>query len=122
MKNSIIFCEYVDSNNTPLNSGKIFELGPAGVNVKFFLPNFDQLFQNGNKKFIYEILNITDLTEEYEDTIFAEIHPSKKISAEYTFYKAGKFQIKIYDSRKKNLLNSGIILIKNSAEAFNSIH
>ncbi|MBS1493411.1 MAG: hypothetical protein JST55_07870 [Bacteroidetes bacterium] len=111
---NIIFCEYIDSKNTPINSAKTFELGPAGVNIKFFLPEIHKLFTNGSKKFIYEIFKVnTDLTEEYEDTVFAEVHPSKKIQADFTFYKTGKFKIKIYDSKKQNLLNSGTILIKN---------
>ncbi|MBN8569606.1 MAG: hypothetical protein J0M18_08245 [Ignavibacteria bacterium] len=114
MKNSIIFCEYIDSNNTPLSPAKTFELGPAGVNVKFFLPDFNKYFSNGCKKFIYEIFKITEFSEEYEDAIFAEINPSKKIQAEFTFFKSGKFRVKIYDSKKKNLLNSGTIIIKNT--------
>jgi len=44
-----------------------------------------------------------------------EINLSKKQQAEFTFYKSGKFHIRIYDAEKKNLINSGIILIKNSA-------
>jgi hypothetical protein len=111
---NIIFCEYIDSKNTPINSGKTFELGPAGVNIKFFIPELHKSFTKGNKKFIYEIFKInTDLSEEYEDTVFAEIHPCKKIRAEFTFYKTGKFKVKIYDSKKRNLLNSGSLLIKN---------
>ena len=115
MKNSIIFCEYVDSKNTPLSPGKTFELGPTGVNVKFFLPELNYLFNSGCTKFIYEIFRVTDSTEVYEDTIFMEIKPFKNKQAEFTFYKSGKFHIKIFDAKKKNLINSGIIQIKNSA-------
>jgi hypothetical protein len=110
---NIIFCEYIDSKNTPVNPSKIFELGPAGVNVKFFLPEFHLFFTNNCKKFIYEIFKInSDSSEEYEDTVFTELNPAKKIQAEFTFYKTGKFKIKIYDLKKKNLLNSGTVLIK----------
>jgi hypothetical protein len=114
LNKTIVFCEYIDSKNTPINPGKTFKLGPAGVNVKFFLPDFNQYFTNGCKKFIYEIFKITEFSEEYEDAIFAELNPSKKIQAEFTFYKTGKFKVKIYDSKKKNLLNSGTIIIKNT--------
>ncbi len=114
MKNSIIFCEYIDSNNTPLSPGKTFELGPTGVNVKFFLPELNHLFDNGCKKFICEIFRVTDTSEKYEDTIFIEVKPFKNKQAEFTFYKSGKFHIRIYDAKKKNLINSGIVLIKNS--------
>lgn len=115
MQSKIIFCEYIDSQNTPINPKKTFELGPSGVNVKFFLPDFNRLFNTGCKKFLYEIFRVNnDSSEEYEDAIFTELNPSKKIQAEFTFFKSGKFKIKIYDSKKKNLLNSGIIFIKNS--------
>lgn len=113
---NLIFCEFIDSKNTPVNQGKIFELGPAGVNIKFFLPEIQQYFTNGSTKFIYEIFRVNvDSTEEYEDTVFAELNPMKNAQADFTFYKSGKFKIKIYDSMKKNLLNSGILWIKNSA-------
>ncbi len=111
----IIFCEYIDSQNIPINPKKTFELGPAGVNVKFFLPDFNNKFTDGCTKFLYEILRIkNDSSEEYEDAIFTELNSSKKIQADFTFFKSGKFKIKIYDSKKKNLLNSGTLFIKNS--------
>jgi hypothetical protein len=109
----IIFCEYITSQNKPVNPAKIFELGPAGVNIKFFLPGFESYFPNKTKKFLYEIFRISnDSIEEYEDTVFTELNPANKIQAEFTFYKTGRFRIKIYDSKKKKLLNTGTILIK----------
>ena len=109
----IIFCEYINSENKPINPAKIFELGPAGVNIKFFLPGFESYFPQKSKKFLYEIFKVTNNSiEEYEDTVFTELKPLQKIQAEFTFFKPGKFRIKIYDFKKKTLLNSGTILIK----------
>jgi len=108
----IIFCEYVDSQSKPINAKKTFELGPAGVNVKFLSPVASQ----ATSKILYEIHKVNqDSSEEYEDAIFTNVNPMRDFhSCEFTFYKSGRFKVRIYDSKKKNLLNSGTIQIINS--------
>jgi len=109
--NKLIFCEYIDSQNNPINIRKTFELGPAGVNVKFLAPVPNQV----SNKILYEIHKVNqDSSEEYEDAIFTSVNPQRDFhSCDFTFYKSGRFKVRIYDSKKKNLLNSGVIQIKN---------
>ncbi|MBS1514564.1 MAG: hypothetical protein JSS63_06010 [Bacteroidetes bacterium] len=113
IEKKIIFCEYIDSKNTPINPRKSFALGPAGVNVKFFISDCERVRSSG-KKFLYEISKVNkDFSEEYQDAIFTELNSLQRAHADFTFFKAGKFKVKVFDSKKKNLLKSGTILIKN---------
>lgn len=104
------FCEDVSKEGVPLNTSTVFNISKDGGYLKCLttLP-----YRVGTTEVSYEIYKVdSDGYETYDNTIIQEVDPSWTwFFKEITFYKAGRFNINVYDG-DKNFLASAQIRIQ----------
>ncbi len=104
------FCEDVSKDGEPISASSVFNIGTEGGYLKCLtkLP-----YRVGTYSVSYEIYRIdADGYESYDNTIYQDVDPSWTwFWKDITFYKAGSFNILVYDS-DKNFLASAQIRIQ----------
>ena len=107
---SLQFCEDVSKDGVPLNTSTVFNISTDGGYLKCLttLP-----YRVGTSAVSYEIYKVdSDGYETYDNTIEQEVDPSWTwFWKEITFYKAGSYNINVYDG-DKNFLASAQIRIQ----------
>jgi len=107
---SLQFCENVSSNGAPIAESSVFNISDKGGYFKFLvtLP-----FTVGTQYVNYEIYKIdSEGNETYESTINHEVDASWTwFWKEVTFYKAGRYNVYVYDG-VKNFLTSAQVRIQ----------
>ena len=107
---SLQFCEDVSKDGVPLNTSTVFNISSDGGYLKCLttLP-----YRVGTTIVSYEIYKVdADGYETYDNTIKQEVDPSWTwFWKEITFYKAGSYNINVYDG-DKNFLASAQIRIQ----------
>jgi len=104
------FCEDVTDKGYAVTPSSVFNIGESGGYLKFLvsLP-----YRVGTYSVSYEIYKVDDDGyESYESTIYQDVEPSWTwFWKEVTFYRAGRFNVYVYDS-DKNFLTSSTIRIQ----------
>lgn len=104
------FCEDVTEDGKAVTPSSVFNISTKGGYLKVLttLP-----YRVGTASIIYEIYKIDDDGyEKYDNTIYQDADPSWTwFWKEITFYKAGLFEIEVYDG-DRNFLTSGQIRIQ----------
>ncbi|MCB0726824.1 MAG: hypothetical protein KDD00_05135 [Ignavibacteriae bacterium] len=107
---SLQFCEDVSKDGVPLNTSTVFNISTEGGYLKCLttLP-----YRVGTTEVSYEIYKVdSDGYESYDNTIYQDVDASWTwFWKEITFYKAGRYNINVYDG-DKNFLASAQIRIQ----------
>lgn len=104
------FCEDVGTSGSPIGESSVFNISEKGGYLKFLvsLP-----FRVGTKAVSYEIYKVDDDGyETYDNSITQDVEPSWTwFWKEVTFYRAGRFNVYVYDG-DRNFLTSSTIRIQ----------
>lgn len=104
------FCEDVTEDGKAVTPSSVFNISTKGGYLKVLtsLP-----YRVGTVSVVYEIYKIDDDGyEKYDNTIYQDVDPSWTwFWKEITFYKAGTYEIEVYDA-DRNFLTSGQISIQ----------
>lgn len=106
---SLQFCEDVSSDGVPIKASSVFNIGSNGGYLKSLtsLP-----YRVGTSSVSYEVYKVdSDGVESYDNTIYQDTDPSWTwFWKELTFYKAGRYNIYVYDADKNFLASSQITI------------
>ena len=107
LSQSLQFCEDVSKDGEPISVSSVFNIGTEGGYLKCLtkLP-----YRIGTYGVSYEIYKVdADGYETYDNTVYQDVDPSWTwFWKEITFYKAGSFNINVYDGDKNFLASSQI--------------
>jgi hypothetical protein len=107
---SLQFCEDVSQSGAPISESSVFNISDRGGYFKFLvtLP-----YRIGTSSVSYEIYKVDDDGyETYDNTIYQDVDPSWTwFWKEVTFYRAGRFNIYVYDA-DKNFLVSDVVRVQ----------
>lgn len=101
------FCEDVSKDGEAITTSSVFNINTEGGFLKCLtkLP-----YRVGTTEVSYEIYKVdADGVETYDNTIYQEVDPSWTwFWKEITFYKAGRYNVNVYDGDKNFLASSQI--------------
>lgn len=101
------FCEDVSSDGDALSSSSVFNIGSNGGYFKFLvkIP-----YRIGTSSVSYEVYKVdSDGYESYDNTIYQDVEPSWTwFYKEVTFYKAGRYNIYVYDGDKNFIVSETV--------------
>ena len=104
---SLQFCEDVTQDGAPVSASSVFNISEKGGYLKFLvtLP-----YRVGTSSISYEIYKVDDDGyESYENSIIQDVEPSWTwFWKEVTFYKAGRYNVYVYDGDKNFLASSSV--------------
>lgn len=101
------FCEDVSASGDAISSSSVFNIGKNGGYFKFLvkLP-----YRIGTNSVSYEIYKVdSDGYESYDNTIYQDAEPSWTwFYKEVTFYKAGRYNVYVYDGDKNFIVSETV--------------
>lgn len=104
---SLQFCEGVTEDGAPVTASSVFNISEKGGFLKFLvtLP-----YRVGTYSVSYEIYKVdADGYETFDNTIYQDVEPSWSwFWKEVTFYKAGRYNVYVYDGDKNFLASSTV--------------
>lgn len=104
---SLYFCEDVSQSGDAVSSSSVFNIGKNGGYFKFLvkIP-----YRIGTSSVSYEIYKVdSDGYESYDNTIIQDVEPSWTwFYKEVTFYRAGRFNVYVYDGDKNFIVSETV--------------
>lgn len=101
------FCEEVSSNGEAIGSSSVFNIGKNGGYFNFLvkIP-----YRIGTSSVSYEVYKVdSDGYESYDNTIYQDVEPSWTwFYKQVTFYKAGRYNIFVYDGDKNFIVSETV--------------
>ncbi len=107
---TIQFCENVSASGEAITPSTLFNIDSKGGYLKILV---NMPYRLGSNQVIYEIYEVDpDGAEKYDNTIYQEANADWTwFWKEVTFYKAGRFNVFVYDG-ERNFLTSGQVRIQ----------
>lgn len=101
------FCEDVTKSGEPISASSVFNISEKGGYLKFLV---NLPYRVGTYSISYEIYNVdADGYETYDNTIYQDVEPNWAwFWKEVTFYRAGRYNVYVYDSDRNFLASSSV--------------